>query len=917
MQRGGRGGGRGNPQDRPQSAQGRGRGGTQPSRPQTAQAGPSGAGGPGPSGRGAGRGGTPIGQQHALSRQDADRLHADLVHMNLGAGGGAPAAAPARRGGDSSSAGSGGTKESARRRREGPAEKQMRDADVSVPRRPPSQPVGTPVQLLSNHFKVLARPSGERRVVRQYQVDFIPDVPSMRARQFLVGRVRERFSPYIFAGTLLWTPNLLDDQDIDVGEMHGTRYTMHLTRTVDGVDIASHPMVLNNLVRQALRQLHMVQIRRNYFDSAPGGIASFPQLRMEMWPGFVTAVNPHDAFVSVNVDSIWKVLRTDTVLDTITQIARSVAPNERRVRIREALLHSIVLTRYNNRTYPVHDVDFARTPLSPITFEWAGHGTATFAQYYEQAWGITGLVPSQPLLVSRKKRRQPDGATVEQTLHLIPQLCFRTGIAPEDRRNRFVMQQLTGTAAEPPGQRASRATQFLARLLSNPAAAEQLDNFGVTLDPNMAAVPGRVLPAPVVKGGPTGSDQLNREDPYEWIRGLRSRRLPNPKPLRKGEWAVAYCANDGKEYDAAEEIVAKLRQFSAPMGATVDEPTWIEVASPHPGAYAEAILKALGARARPFAIVLVLLPTDDKDRYDALKRLLHVERGLPMQGLVTRRYDKQRGWNASVVTKLALQMQAKLGACLWNAQLPQAPQVQNAMFIGVDVCHLAGRASVAGFVASLRPRVEGGEYFAQTRKQEAGGQELMDHLGECLKEALELWRKRNKGGLPSHVFFYRDGVGDGQLAEVVEREVTKVEERLRAAAAPHDPPKLCFIVVKKRINTRFFLREGAAVQNVRPGTVVDSVVTHRGWYDFFLASQHVTQGTATPTHYHVVRDGTNVEPAKLQLLTLALCYAYANWTGPVKVPAPCQLAHKLAFLSGQSLQARDAAPALRTTLHFL
>ena len=38
-------------------------------------------------------------------------------------------------------------------------------------------------------------------------------------------------------------------------------------------------------------------------------------------------------------------------------------------------------------------------------------------------------------------------------------------------------------------------------------------------------------------------------------------------------------------------------------------------------------------------------------------------------------------------------------------------------------------------------------------------------------------------------------------------------------------PKIIFIVVKKRINTRFFDTRGDSVSNPVPGTVVDAVVT--------------------------------------------------------------------------------------------
>ena len=43
---------------------------------------------------------------------------------------------------------------------------------------------------------------------------------------------------------------------------------------------------------------------------------------------------------------------------------------------------------------------------------------------------------------------------------------------------------------------------------------------------------------------------------------------------------------------------------------------------------------------------------------------------------------------------------------------------------------------------------------------------------------------------------------------------------------------------------------------------------------------------------------------------------YYNWTGTVRVPAVCQLAHKLAFLAGESLHTQPHAE-LACTLHYL
>lgn len=61
----------------------------------------------------------------------------------------------------------------------------------------------------------------------------------------------------------------------------------------------------------------------------------------------------------------------------------------------------------------------------------------------------------------------------------------------------------------------------------------------------------------------------------------------------------------------------------------------------------------------------------------------------------------------------------------------------------------------------------------------------------------------------------------------------------------------------------------------------------RNVWDFCLVSQHVTQGTVSPTHYIIVHDG-GMKPDNLQKLTYKMTMMYWNWTGTVRVPASCQ-----------------------------
>lgn len=71
-------------------------------------------------------------------------------------------------------------------------------------------------------------------------------------------------------------------------------------------------------------------------------------------------------------------------------------------------------------------------------------------------------------------------------------------------------------------------------------------------------------------------------------------------------------------------------------------------------------------------------------------------------------------------------------------------------------------------------------------------------------------------------------------------------------------------------------------------------VESKGVFDFFLTPANTTQGCVLPTHFHVPKNDSDLTKLEIQSLTFALCHFYFNWAGPIKVPAPCQYAHKIA-----------------------
>ena len=96
-------------------------------------------------------------------------------------------------------------------------------------------------------------------------------------------------------------------------------------------------------------------------------------------------------------------------------------------------------------------------------------------------------------------------------------------------------------------------------------------------------------------------------------------------------------------------------------------------------------------------------------------------------------------------------------------------------------------------------------------------------------------------------------MGDGQIPYVVDHEVKAIQQTLIKAGMEEKEVKFAFIIVNKRINTKFIQKAASSHTNPPSGTVVDDVVTLPERYDFFLISQSVTQGTVNPTSYNVVK----------------------------------------------------------------
>ena len=60
----------------------------------------------------------------------------------------------------------------------------------------------------------------------------------------------------------------------------------------------------------------MVQMNKNFYD--PSEAHMVPQHKLEIWPGYVTAVQEYEGGLMLNLDVSHKVLRTQTAYDLVS-----------------------------------------------------------------------------------------------------------------------------------------------------------------------------------------------------------------------------------------------------------------------------------------------------------------------------------------------------------------------------------------------------------------------------------------------------------------------------------------------------------------------------------------------------------------------------------------------------------------------
>ncbi|XP_055640533.1 protein argonaute-3 [Toxorhynchites rutilus septentrionalis] len=752
---------------------------------------------------------------------------------------------------------------------------------------------GAPVELMTNYIRLACDAD---RGIYEHEVRFHPVVDSKAARaRYIAQHAAVIGNAKTFDGVKLFLPIKLPDVETILKSQNpvdGHEITIKIIyKRKQKMSECIH--FYNILFQRIMKVLKMVEMARKNFD--PSAPKLIPQHRLEIWPGYVSAVDEYEGGLMLNLDVSHRVLLQTTVLDHIKVLAR-MNPQDFKNMVTKSLLGAVILTRYNNKTYRIDDILFDENPT--MTFM-ANGKPISYIEYYKQQYNIDIHDYKQPLLIHRKERRVAGhDKPQEMIMCLIPEICYLTGLTDEMRSDFKVMRDIASFTRITPNQRLNSMRQFCHNVNTNPEAKEILGVWGLRLDMDPLIMKGRCFDEEKVIFGNTEVGVGRNGD---FNRAVTSNHMIQAVNIRN--WLLIYTGKDSK---VARSFMDCVERSCRPMGIQIAPPAVEVLNSDRTDQYVQALRTKIRNDTQ---IVVLICPTARDDRYAAIKRICCSEIPVPSQ-VINARTLSNEAKNRAIVQKIILQMNCKLGGTLWSIKIP----FQSVMIAGIDTYHDPKQksSSVSAFVASLNGNYT--RWYSRACIQNKK-EEFMNGLCASLEKSLKAYQKMNCA-LPEKIIIFRDGVGDGQLKMCAEYEIPQLQEACKLVETDYCP-EFVFIVVQKRINTRMFKIDAQSnLDNPNPGTVLDHTVTRRNHFDYFLVPQSVRQGSVSPTHYIVVHNQPDYSPDVLQRLSYKLCYLYYNWPGSVRVPACCQYAHKMAYLIGQSVK-RNPDEGLNDKLFYL
>ncbi|KAL0270928.1 UNVERIFIED_CONTAM: hypothetical protein PYX00_008198 [Menopon gallinae] len=529
----------------------------------------------------------------------------------------------------------------------------------------------------------------------------------------------------------------------------------------------------------------------------------------------------------------------------------------------------------SKRVYRVNGV--RENPAIEEVFE-VNNSRLNVVQYYKNFKNYTVRYPKLPCLWV---------GSLNNKIYVPIELC---SILPGQVRNGKLTDDQTRNmikyAADPPPERKRKIMeQYNHANFSN----EYTNEFGISVAGEFEKVMARVLPAPQLS-----TNQEIRRGQWEVST------FQETKPLQ--QWCVVNM--DKQLRSSVKDFKQAIMSQASRLGLKMDNPICGNDCIDCDPIREQNIFQTFSKlRSQNVQLAFVLIP-DRGNVYGKVKKVSEIDVGLLTQCVKASTLKKSlggpRGPNPSTFANILLKVNAKLNGTNHSLHPTIKPRClkDRTMIIGADVTHSPPDGPVVPSVAAVAASFDqDAMQYHTVRTLQPSNVEVIQDTEEIMLELLRYFYKR-RNDYPEKIIVFRDGVSEGQVEQVLHRELLAMRRACFSININYRP-LITYLIVQKRHHTRFFPKAGGrGDENVPPGTCVDTQIVHPRDLDFYLVSHYSRLGTARPTKYKLIYDDSDMTEHELEILSYYLCHLIVRCTKSISYPAPTYYAH-LAALRGR------------------
>ncbi|GAA6043764.1 hypothetical protein JCM8097_006662 [Rhodosporidiobolus ruineniae] len=611
---------------------------------------------------------------------------------------------------------------------------------------------------------------------------------------------------------------------------------------------------------------------------------------VEYWRGYYTSLRPGIGRAFINVDlTAAPMFAPGNLAEVILELAKldvhrlqltdlSRMPPQVRLKLGR-ILKGIRITR----TVRDSDGKFPKRKISGFTpqgarateFQLANGTTTNVFDYFRNQFNVQLRHPDFPCVLISKRAAWPI-----EICDIDVGQKYSGKLAPQQ-----ILAMLQFTTIKP-RQRLQMVQQSISTIF--PSNNQAMGQWGLRISNQPIELTARQLPPPPLTYG--NPQQPLRPSEGQW--NLKGQRFNLPSSIDR--WAVmVFTTQQNFPPPQAQNSIRLFVQQLQTLGIRVanHQPQIHYSGQIAPGKVESFIRSKVNPRQAPQLLVCYLM---DKPSplYGAIKRFGDLSVGVATQCM---NIGKARGQGPQYYANLALKVNVKLAGVNSTTRLGAATDKPTVVF-GIDVSHAAPGSlapSVIGVVASMDPTIS---RFASRMAVQSSRQEVITDLGPIILDLLQQFKTTAKVK-PQRLIFFRDGLSEGQFGAALSHEVNAI----RLACQKIEPsfkPSITYIVCGKRHHISIFPvgpdAKEQKTDNVKAGTVIDTVITSPFHFDWYLQSHGSLLGTSRSSHYTCLVDDSHFSADELQQLCNNICYTYARCTRSVSYATPAYYADRLA-----------------------